>query len=283
MKKLRFRKPSIELENFSKKRTYKKPEIPDFMMVNCPKCKKVVIATDLKENNNICYYCNYYFKMSSRDRIKDIFDNDTFIEMYGDIVTENILNFPSYNKKIKVSMAKSGEKEAVICGIGEINGMKTCTFVMEASFMMGSMGRAVGEKITRIFEYATKNNLPIVGFTVSGGARMQEGIFSLMQMAKVSASVKLHSDSGNLYIAVLTDPTTGGVTASFAMEADIIISEPNALIGFAGPRVIEQTVKQKLPAGFQRAEFLLERGFLDQIVQRAKIKQFLSYMLKIHL
>lgn len=282
MKKILFRKPSIELENFSKKRTYKKPEIPDHMWVNCPKCKKVVISSDLSENNYICHHCNYYFKMSARYRLLNIVDKGSFNEMFSDIITENVIDFKGYNKKIKISMAKSGENEAVICGTATISGIKTCIFVMEPNFMMGSMGRAVGEKITRLFEFATDNNLSVIGFTVSGGARMQEGIFSLMQMAKVSASVKRHSDAKNLYIAVLTDPTTGGVTASFAMQADIIISEPNALIGFAGPRVIEQTVKQKLPTGFQRAEFLLEKGFLDQIVPRNKMKVFLGYMLKIH-
>lgn len=282
MKKNLFRKPSIELENSSRKINYKKPEIPDHMWINCPKCKKVIMCNELKENNNICHHCNYYFKMTARDRIKDVCDNGTFNEMFCEIVTENIINFSGYNKKIKIAMAKSGEKEAVICGTASINGNKTCIFVMEPNFMMGSMGRAVGEKITRIFEYATKNSLPVIGFTVSGGARMQEGIFSLMQMAKVSASVKRHSDNKNLYVAVLTDPTTGGVTASFAMQADIIVSEPNALIGFAGPRVIEQTVKQKLPSGFQRAEFLLEKGFLDQIIPRNKMKTFLHYILKMH-
>ena len=202
--------------------------------------------------------------------------------MDADLVSENILDFPEYTRKLKTSKMSRGENESVICGTAEIEGSKTVLCVMDSSFMMGSMGTVTGEKITRAFEYATENNLPVIVFTVSGGARMQEGILSLMQMAKTSGAVKRHSDKGLLYITVLTDPTTGGVTASFAMEGDIILAEPKALIGFAGPRVIEQTIRQKLPKDFQTAEFLLEKGFVDAVVNRKDMKKTLSKLLKLH-
>ena len=192
------------------------------------------------------------------------------------------MNFPGYTDKIETVRAASGEKEAVLCGTAEIGGQSCCVFVMESYFMMGSMGSAVGEKITSLFEYATEHRLPVIGFTVSGGARMQEGLLSLMQMAKTSAAVKRHSDAGLLYIAVLTDPTTGGVTASFAMEADIILAEPGATVGFAGKRVIEQTTRKLLPKGFQTAEFVLEHGFVDNIVPRSNQKKMLTELLKLH-
>ena len=202
--------------------------------------------------------------------------------MDADLFSENIIDFPEYDKKLKNAWLESAEKEAVICGACKIGGYDCCLFAMEPYFMMGSMGIVVGEKITRLFELATKKALPVVGFTVSGGARMQEGILSLMQMAKTSGAVKRHSDAGNLYISLLTDPTTGGVTASFATEGDIVIGEPGALVGFAGPRVIEQTIRQKLPQGFQRTEFLLEKGFLDAIVDRREQKSFIVRLLLLH-
>ena len=192
------------------------------------------------------------------------------------------MNFPGYTDKLETVRAASGEKEAVLCGTAEIGGQSCCVFVMESYFMMGSMGSAVGEKITSLFEYATEHRLPVIGFTVSGGARMQEGLLSLMQMAKTSAAVKRHSDAGLLYIAVLTDPTTGGVTASFAMEADIILAEPGATVGFAGKRVIEQTTRKLLPKRFQTAEFVLEHGFVDNIVPRSNQKKMLTELLKLH-
>ena len=195
---------------------------------------------------------------------------------------DNPLNFPGYREKIETVRAASGEKEAVVCGTAMIGKQRCCLFVMESYFMMGSMGSAVGEKITSLFEYAVQYRLPVVGFTVSGGARMQEGLLSLMQMAKTSAAVKRHSDAGLLYIAVLTDPTTGGVTASFAMEADIILAEPGATVGFAGARVIEQTTKKALPEGFQTAEFVLEHGFVDSIVPRSGQKKYLAEILQMH-
>lgn len=202
--------------------------------------------------------------------------------MYSKIKAENPLNFPGYRDKLETVHTASGEEEAVICGCATIERQRCCIFAMEPYFMMGSMGSAVGEKITLLFEYAVLHRLPVVGFTVSGGARMQEGLLSLMQMAKTSAAVKRHSDAGLLYVAVLTDPTTGGVTASFAMEADLILAEPGAMVGFAGRRVIEQTTRKTLPEGFQKSEFVLEHGFVDSIVARFDQKRYLCELLKMH-
>ena len=247
----------------------------------CPSCHKSIPLSRLWANDLVCA-CGYHFRMKARQRIKMIADRDSFHELYSDVKAGNPLNFPGYRDKIDTVRAASGEEEAVVCGTAKIGGQSCCLFVMESYFMMGSMGTAVGEKITLIFEYATKHRLPVVGFTVSGGARMQEGLLSLMQMAKTSAAVKRHSDAGLLYICVLTDPTTGGVTASFAMEADIILSEPRATVGFAGARVIEQTTRKSLPKGFQKAEFVLEHGFIDSIVVHSNQKKILTELLKMH-
>ena len=247
----------------------------------CPSCHKSIPLSRLWANDLVCA-CGYHFRMKARQRIKMIADRDSFHELYSDVKAGNPLNFPGYRDKIDTVRAASGEEEAVVCGTAKIGGQSCCLFVMESYFMMGSMGTAVGEKITLIFEYATKHRLPVVGFTVSGGARMQEGLLSLMQMAKTSAAVKRHSDAGLLYICVLTDPTTGGVTASFAMEADIILSEPRATVGFAGARVIEQTTRKSLPKGFQKAEFVLEHGFIDSIVVRSNQKKIIMELLKMH-
>ena len=247
----------------------------------CASCHKSIPLSRLWANDLVCA-CGYHFRMKARQRIKMIADRDSFHELYSDVKAGNPLNFPGYRDKIDTVRAASGEEEAVVCGTAKIGGQSCCLFVMESYFMMGSMGTAVGEKITLIFEYATKHRLPVVGFTVSGGARMQEGLLSLMQMAKTSAAVKRHSDAGLLYICVLTDPTTGGVTASFAMEADIILSEPRATVGFAGARVIEQTTRKSLPKGFQKAEFVLEHGFIDSIVVRSNQKKILTELLKMH-
>lgn len=247
----------------------------------CPSCHKSIPLSRLWANDLVCA-CGYHFRMKARQRIKMIADRDSFHELYSDVKAGNPLNFPGYRDKIDTVRAASGEEEAVVCGTAKIGGQSCCLFVMESYFMMGSMGTAVGEKITLIFEYATKHRLPVVGFTVSGGARMQEGLLSLMQMAKTSAAVKRHSDAGLLYICVLTDPTTGGVTASFAMEADIILSEPRATVGFAGARVIEQTTRKSLPKGFQKAEFVLEHGFIDSIVVRSNQKKIITELLKMH-
>jgi acetyl-CoA carboxylase carboxyl transferase beta subunit len=282
LKKELFRKPKNELETYG--RYFKKglPDVPDEMCVSCPACRQTLFTDALNENRNVCPKCGYHFRLNARQRIHIIADESTFTELFGNLTSTNKIQFPNYDEKLKQARLASAEKEAVVCGTAKIGGQDCAMFVMDANFMMGSMGTVVGEKITRIFEYATEHSLPVVGFAVSGGARMQEGILSLMQMAKTSGAVKLHSDAGNLYLAVLTDPTTGGVTASFAMEADIILAEPNALIGFAGPRVIEQTMRQKLPAGFQRAEFLVEKGFVDLISDRRVQKQQLAKLLSLH-
>ena len=276
-----FLKPKNELENQGSSAD-NHPYIPEELWIKCPVCKNAVLSSDLMENHKVCPKCNYHFRVAARQRIEMTVDEGTFCEMDGDMNSSNIIGFPDYEKKLKNAKLSSGENESVITGTGKICGQDTVIAVMNSQFMMGSMGTVTGEKITRAFEYATEHRLPVVIFTVSGGARMQEGILSLMQMAKTSGAVKLHSDAGLLYITVLTDPTTGGVTASFAMEGDIILSEPHALIGFAGPRVIEQTIRQKLPKDFQSAEFLLEKGFIDAVVQRADMKNTLAKIIKLH-
>ncbi len=276
-----FLKPKNELENqggFAENHPY----VPEELWVKCPVCKNVMLSSDLIENHKVCPKCNYHFRIAARQRIEMTIDEGTFVEMNADMVSSNIIGFPDYEKKLKNAKLSSGENESVLTGTGEINGEKTVIAVMNSQFMMGSMGTVTGEKITKAFEYATAHRLPVVIFTVSGGARMQEGILSLMQMAKTSGAVKLHSDAGLLYITVLTDPTTGGVTASFAMEGDIILAEPRALIGFAGPRVIEQTIRQKLPKDFQSAEFLLEKGFIDAVVRREDMKETLCRLIRLH-
>ena len=248
---------------------------------NCPNCHKDIPLSRLWANDLVCP-CGYHFRMKARQRIQMIADKGSFRELFSGMKSDNPLNFPGYKDKIETVRVASGEKEAVVCGSAMIGKQKCCLFVMESYFMMGSMGSAVGEKITSLFEYAIQYRLPVIGFTVSGGARMQEGLLSLMQMAKTSAAVKRHSDAGLLYIAVLTDPTTGGVTASFAMEADIILAEPGATVGFAGARVIEQTTKKALPEGFQTSEFVLEHGFIDSIIPRSNQKKYLTELLKMH-
>ena len=247
----------------------------------CPNCHKDIPLSRLWTQNLVCS-CGYHFRMKARQRIQMIADKNSFRELYSGIKSENPLSFPGYESKVETVRSASGEKEAVVCGTAKIGKQKCCLFVMESYFMMGSMGSAVGEKVTALFEYAIQHRLPVIGFTVSGGARMQEGLLSLMQMAKTSAAVKRHSDAGLLYIVVLTDPTTGGVTASFAMEADIILAEPGATVGFAGARVIEQTTKKSLPNGFQKSEFVLEHGFIDSIVSRINQKEYLTELLKRH-
>ncbi len=249
---------------------------------SCKKCGGTFKYSALAENNMVCPECGTYMRMGAWERLGITVDENSFTELYGELQSRNIIDFPEYEEKLEKAKTASGLNEGVVCGIGMVEGHKCAVFVMDSSFMMGSMGTVVGEKITRLFEKATEEKLPVIGFTTSGGARMQEGILSLMQMAKVSGAVKRHSDNGGLYITVLTDPTTGGVTASFAMLGDIIISEPKALVGFAGARVIEQTTGKKLPEGFQRAEFMLEHGFVDATVERKNMKETLSKLLKIH-
>ena len=280
IKKGLFKKPHNPLE----KSGYisGKPEVLEELCLLCSSCKSTLFLRDIENNGYVCSKCGWHFSINARNRIKFIADEGTFIEHDKDMSSKNIIDFPLYDEKLEHVKKTSKETEEVICGTCKIGGFKTCIFAMNPEFMMGSMGVVIGEKITRLFEYATYHKLPVIGYTVSGGARMQEGIFSLMQMAKTSAAVKRHSDSGLLYVVILTNPTTGGVTASFAMEGDIILSEPDALIGFAGPRVIEQTIRQKLPKGFQRAEFVLETGFIDEIVHRKDQKDYLKKILDIH-
>ena len=249
--------------------------------IKCPSCGNIIERKDLGRFK-ICPKCAKLFRLNSKERIKVTVDENSFEEFDINMEAKDPLNFPDYPQKIKSNQEKSGVKDAVRTGICTIGGYKTVLAVMDSSFMMGSMGSVVGEKITRAFEYATDHLLPIIVFTCSGGARMQEGIVSLMQMAEVSAACAKHSEKGLLYITVLTDPTTGGVTASFAMLGDIILSEPKALIGFAGRRVIEGTIKQKLPDDFQTAEFSLEHGFCDAIIEREKLRGVLKQILRLH-
>ena len=247
----------------------------------CPNCHKEIPLSRLWANQLVCP-CGYHFRMKARQRLISLSDKDSFRELFAGIKSQDPLDFPGYQQKLETVRNASSEEEAVLCGTAQIGGRPCCLFAMESYFMMGSMGSAVGEKITRLFEYATEHRLSVLGFTVSGGARMQEGLLSLMQMAKTSAVVKRHSDAGLLYVTVLTDPTTGGVTASFAMEADIILAEPGATVGFAGARVIEQTTRKSLPKEFQKAQFVLEHGFVDAIVPRGQQKAMLASLLEMH-
>lgn len=257
-----------------------KPGVPDGMFQKCENCKKILYSEDVKNNRYTCPECGKYFRIDARTRIEMVADQGSFEEWDMDLTGDNPLNFPGYQEKLETLQEKTGLGEAVITGCASIYGNKTALGVMSADFLMGSMGTVVGEKITRMVERATAGKLPVILFCCSGGARMQEGIFSLMQMAKTSQALKRHSDAGLLYVSVLTDPTTGGVTASFAMLGDVILAEPGALIGFAGPRVIRQTIGQKLPEGFQTAEFLMQHGFVDRIVKREKLKKTLSVLLQ---
>lgn len=260
----------------------KRPEVPEGLVKKCNACKSAVFVEEVKKNRYICPHCGNYFRIHAYRRVEMLVDPGTFEEWDTDMEIQNPLHYKGYEDKIRSLQEKTGLKEAVVTGYGEIKGNPSVITVCDGRFLMASMGEAVGEKITRAVERATKMRLPVIIFACSGGARMQEGMVSLMQMAKTSAALKRHSDAGLLYISVLTDPTTGGVTASFAMLGDIILAEPNALIGFAGPRVIEQTIGQKLPKGFQRAEFLLEHGFIDKIVERENQRDFLGKVLNLH-
>ena len=258
------------------------PEAPQGILKKCNACKGAIFTEDVKRNLYICPKCGNYFRVHAYRRIEFLLDDGSFEEWDQGMTAGNPLGFPGYEEKVRALQERTGLTEAVVTGKGRINGMETVIGVCDGRFMMASMGEAVGEKITRAVERATKLSLPVILFACSGGARMQEGIVSLMQMAKTSAALKRHSDAGLLYVSVLTDPTTGGVTASWAMLGDIILAEPHALIGFAGPRVIEQTIGQKLPKGFQRAEFLVEHGFVDRILPREEAKEVLAEILRMH-
>lgn len=258
------------------------PEVPKGLLRRCNSCKASVFVEEVRANSYICPKCNNYFRLPAYTRIEQIADEGSFEEWDSDIEFSNPLHYKGYRERVSGLQEKTGLREAIVTGKALIGGFPTVIGVMDGRFLMASMGEIVGEKIARAFERAGEEKLPVILFACSGGARMQEGIVSLMQMAKTSAAVKKHSDKGLLYISVLTDPTTGGVTASFAMLGDIILAEPGALIGFAGPRVIEQTIRQKLPKGFQRAEFLLEHGFLDAIVPREQMKDKLTELLGLH-
>ena len=280
------KKNYISIENRERtkkvdKRKKAEPSIPDGMWIKCNTCKAIIYKKEVTEYK-LCPNCDAHFRMNPAERIAITCDEGSFEEFDQNMHPKNPMNYPEYDQVIKKAQDKSGIKEAVVTGRCTIHGQKTVLAIMDSHFMMGSMGSVVGEKITRAVEYATKHRLPIIIFTTSGGARMQEGIISLMQMAKVSEALGRHDAAGLLYVTVLTDPTTGGVTASFAMLGDIILSEPKALIGFAGQRVIKGTIHQDLLEGFQRAEFQLEHGFVDRIVHREKLRNELGKILRLH-
>ena len=264
-----------------KRRQKAEPSIPDGMWIKCNTCKAIIYKKEVTEYK-LCPNCDAHFRMSPAERIAVTCDENTFEELDAGVRPQNPMSYPEYDEVIKKAQKKAGIPEGVVTGRCRIHGQDTVMAIMDSHFMMGSMGSVVGEKVTRAVEYATAHSLPIIIFTTSGGARMQEGIISLMQMAKVSEALGRHDEAGLLYVTVLTDPTTGGVTASFAMLGDIILSEPKALIGFAGQRVIQATIHQQLPEGFQRAEFQLEHGFVDRIVHREKLRDELGKILRLH-
>ncbi len=248
----------------------------------CPRCKHSTPVRMLAANHWICGECNYYFSMTPKDRLELVCDDDSFKELYAKLKSSDPLHFPEYEKKLESCRRKTGQQDAVVTGICKIADKRAAIAVLDSRFLMGSMGTVVGEKIVRLTEYAGKKKLPLIIFSASGGARMQEGLFSLMQMAKTGAAIEKYKEAGGLFISCLTNPTTGGVSASFASLGDIILAEPDALICFAGPRVIEQTIGQKLPEGFQRAEFLLEHGMVDRIVERGELRDVLARILAMH-
>ncbi|HEL2115160.1 TPA: acetyl-CoA carboxylase carboxyltransferase subunit beta [Streptococcus suis] len=258
-----------------------KPEVPDELFSKCPACKVILYKNDLGLEKT-CQHCSYNFRITAQERRALTVDEGSFEELFTGIETTNPLDFPNYLEKLAATRQKTGLDEAVLTGKATIGGQPVALGIMDSHFIMASMGTVVGEKITRLFELAIEERLPVVLFTASGGARMQEGIMSLMQMAKISAAVKRHSNAGFFYLTVLTDPTTGGVTASFAMEGDIILAEPQTLVGFAGRRVIESTVRENLPDDFQKAEFLQEHGFVDAIVKRQDLPATISRLLRMH-
>ncbi|MED2971510.1 acetyl-CoA carboxylase, carboxyltransferase subunit beta [Fictibacillus sp. B-59209] len=274
---------------FAKKKKYAtiptekmKQDVPEGLMTMCPECKHIMYTKELKKNLLVCQSCNYHYPMSSYERIGSLVDEGSFTEYDQDMVSVNPLEFPGYLEKLDSDRKKTKINEAVVTGDGTINSYPAVIAVMDSRFRMGSMGSVVGEKITRAIEQAIEKEIPFLIFTASGGARMQEGILSLMQMAKTSVALKKLSDRGLLFISIMTHPTTGGVSASFASVGDYNFAEPKALIGFAGRRVIEQTIREDLPEDFQTSEFLLKHGQLDKVIPRDEMKDTLTTVLKIH-
>ncbi len=260
----------------------KDTDVPEGIMTKCPKCKKIMYTKELKKNLNVCTHCDHHLAMTAHDRIHAIVDKGSFEEFDAGMTSANPLDFPDYMEKLEKDKVKTEMNEAIVTGTGQIDGMPFGICVMDSRFRMGSMGSVVGEKVCRVIDYCTEQRLPFVIFTASGGARMQEGILSLMQMAKTSVAIKRHSDQGLLYISYMTHPTTGGVSASFASVGDINLAEPESLIGFAGRRIIEQTIGEKLPDDFQTAEFLLEHGQLDRVVHRKDMHELLKLLIMMH-
>ncbi|AOV07231.1 acetyl-CoA carboxylase, carboxyltransferase subunit beta [Sporosarcina ureilytica] len=259
-----------------------KNDVPEGIMTKCPECKNIILTKDLIQMLKVCPTCDHHMRMTANERVQMLFDEGTFRSLDNHLKTENPLEFPGYTEKVEQDSVKTGLNEAVLTGVGEINGQQVAVAIMDSHFRMGSMGSVVGEKITRAVEKATELGVPILIFTASGGARMQEGVLSLMQMAKTSVALNRHADKGLLFVSIMTYPTTGGVSASFASVGDINLAEPKALIGFAGRRVIEQTVREKLPEDFQTAEFLLDHGQLDAVVHREDMKETLSKVIRLH-
>lgn len=268
--------------NRKKKQDGQEKAFPEGLMTKCPECRHIQLTKELEKHHKVCTKCGHHFKMTAQERVADFLDEGSFVSMDDHLQTSNPLNFPAYVEKINADQQKTGLNEAVLTGLGTLDGEEIVVAIMDSHFRMGSMGSVVGEKITRAVEKATELRVPFIIFTASGGARMQEGVLSLMQMAKTSVALKRHSDQGLLFISILTHPTTGGVSASFASVGDINIAEPQALIGFAGRRVIEETVREKLPNDFQTAEFLLEHGQLDAIFHRKDLRKQVAVLVKMH-
>ncbi len=260
-----------------------KIDVPKGLMTKCPDCNEVYYSKDLEKNLNVCYKCDHHGQLTAKQRIESLFDFETFEEWDADLSTTNPLDFPDYLEKVERDQEKTGLTEAVVSGRGLIEGLSVAVCVMDAGFRMGSMGSVVGEKIARAIERAREERIPFIIFTASGGARMQEGVLSLMQMTKVSVALKRHSTAGLLMISVMTNPTTGGVSASFASQGDYNFAEPGALIGFAGRRIIEQTIREKLPKDFQTSEFLLKHGQLDKIIHRHAMRETLGTLIRLHM
>ncbi|MGD6846939.1 acetyl-CoA carboxylase, carboxyltransferase subunit beta [Rossellomorea aquimaris] len=278
-----------ELFNKSKKKKYAtipseaaKHDVPEGIMTKCPDCKKIMYTKELQKNLKVCIHCGFHHGMSSPERVNSFIDEGTFKELDHDLVSGNPLGFPDYEGKVEKDRKKTGMNEAVLTGSGKVNGIEVVTAIMDSRFRMGSMGSVVGEKITRAIEEADKRKVPFIIFTASGGARMQEGVLSLMQMAKTSVALNRLSENGGLFISIMTHPTTGGVSASFASVGDYNFAEPGALIGFAGRRIIEQTIREDLPEDFQTSEFLLKHGQLDGVISRLELKEKIGTVLDIH-